>query len=427
MRMKTARRLRQMPGAFRADLAANVVVTFALMLPVLVGACWAAINIANTSFQHTAAQGVADAAALAAARMMSLSNVSSASVQQSAIAFAQAQLPASVDLAKPDQVSATVDAANGSVTVSITRYLAPLAGVQFGVTANALSVSSTAQYKSTQICVLVLDPAASSAFNAFANSNVMASSCAIISDSAATDGLSGTTNGKITSSKACSAGGYAGSAFKPTPITDCPVVPDPLASRAPPPNVNNGCDHTNFTFSSSSLPLQPGVYCGGISIKQGTAVFNPGDYILRGGALTISGGGAVQGSDVGIYLTGGAVLDGQPNSGISLTAPSSSSDPMVGLVFWEDPHNMPAGSPATHKIWSDNAQNIHGTVYFPQGALNVGGHANIGGAADYTIIVAHDLVVFQSANIVLNANYGASNVPVPSGVGNSATRITLTK
>jgi hypothetical protein len=100
---------------------------------------------------------------------------------------------------------------------------------------------------------------------------------------------------------------------------------------------------------------------------------------------------------------------------------------MVGLVFWEDPNNMPAGSAATHKIWSDHAQNLYGTVYFPQGTLNVGGHANIGGLADYTIIVAHDLVVFQSANIVLNANYNASNVPVPTGVGNTMGRVTLTK
>jgi Flp pilus assembly protein TadG len=315
---KEARRLRLRLGELRADAAANVSLLFALTLPVLAAACWAAINIANMSSQRTAAQGAADAAALTGARMMALSNVSSASVQQSTISFAQAQLSTNVDLAAPDQISANVDVGNSTVTVSIARHLAPLAGVQFGVTENTVSVSSTAQYKSTSICVLVLDPSASSAFNAFANSNIAAKNCAILSDSTASDGLSGTTSGQIISAKACSAGGYSGSAFTPTPITDCPVVPDPLASRAPPPNVNNGCDHTNFTFSSSSFPLQPGVYCGGISIKQGTAVFNPGDYILRGGTLTINGGGAVQGTDVGIYLTGGAVLDGQPNSGISL-------------------------------------------------------------------------------------------------------------
>jgi len=194
---------------------------------------------------------------------------------------------------------------------------------------------------------------------------------------------------------------------------------DPLASRSPPPNVGAACDYVDFSFSSSSIPLQPGVYCGGISIKHGTAVLNPGDYIVRGGGLTINAGGSIEGSDVGIYLTGGAVLDGQPNSGISLTAPSDPNDPMVGLVFWEDPNNEPASSPATHKIWSDNAQNLHGTVYFPQGTLNIGGKAAVGSAADYTIIVAYDLVAFQSANIVLNTNYSSSKIPVPPGIGNT--------
>ncbi len=416
-----------MLSKFATDAAANVAVLFALTLPVLVAATWVAINYGYMTSQRGSAQAAADAAALAGARVMSLSNVTSASVQQSVAGMAQSQLPQDVALAAPDQVTADVDVDNSTVTVSITRDLTPLVAMQFGIADNSISVTSTAQYKSSPICVLVLDPAASSAFDAFANSNISAPKCAIISNSIASDGLSGTTNGQITSSKACSAGGYAGSAFTPTPITDCPVVPDPLASRAPPANVNGSCDYTDFAFSSSNVPLQPGVYCDGISIKKGTAIFNAGDYILRGGTLSINAGGAIQGTDVGIYFTGGAVLDGQPNSGISLTAPSSASDPMVGLVFWEDPNNMPAGSPATHKIWSDNAQNIHGTVYFPQGTLNVGGHANVGSSADYTIVVAHDLVVFQSANVVLNTNYSSSNIPVPTGVGNTGGKIVLTK
>lgn len=49
---------------------------------------------------------------------------------------------------------------------------------------------------------------------------------------------------------------------------------------------------------------------------------------------------------------------------------------------------MPEGSQATHQIWSDNTQNLHRAVYFPRGILNVGGHATMGSASAYTIIVA---------------------------------------
>jgi Flp pilus assembly protein TadG len=400
---------------------------FGLSVPLLFTVCWVAVNFAMMSTQRSMVQSAADAAALAAAQQFSLSQQSAANIQSTALGIAHANLPDNDFLASPDVVSANVDLARTTVTVSIKRTLNPIFGAWLGFSSNDLSASATASTNSSPICVLVLDPTSSAAFNAFANSNVTAPGCSIISDSSSATGLSGTTGGAISSAKACSAGGYVGGAFTPTPVTDCPVVHDPLAGRSPPANVNAGCDYNNFSFSGSAFSLSPGVYCGGMTIKKGTATLGPGDYIIRGGSLTINAGGAIQGSNVGIYLTGGAVLDGQPNSGISLTAPSSASDPMVGLVFWEDRNNMPAGSQATHKIWSDNAQNLHGTVYFPQGVLNLGGHANVGSASAYTIIVAYDLVAFQSANVVLNSNYSASNIPAPYGVGKTATGAVLTK
>ena len=341
--------------------------------------------------------------------------------------MARGSFPSTDLTASPDVVSANVDLSQSTVTVTVTRTLKPLFGENLGVSNNVVSANATASTHASPICVLILDPTSPSAFNAFGNSNMSAPGCTIISDSRSSTGLSGTTGGVIASAKACSAGGFAGGAFAPQPVTDCPVVHDPLAIRKAPPNVNAACDYTGFTYTSTIVPLNPGVYCGGINIKHGTAIFNPGDYIIRGGSLTISAGGAIEGSGVGVYLTGGAVLDGQPNSGISLSAPANSSDPMVGLVFWEDPNNLPSGSHSIHKIWSDNAQNLHGTVYFPQGTLNLGGHANVGSTSAYTIIVAYDLVEFQSANVVLNTNYAGSAIPAPPGVGNTKTGVVLIK
>ena len=99
---------------------------------------------------------------------------------------------------------------------------------------------------------------------------------------------------------------------------------------------------------------------------------------------------------------------------------------MVGLVFWEDPKNS-SGAPLTHVIASDYGQNLEGTAYFPQGKLSIGGNAKVGTTSNYTIIVAHDLVVDQSAQLVLNTNYMASAVPVPPGVGNTGGQITLSQ
>ena len=404
-----ARFLRANSGSF--------ISAFALALPLILLAAWIAVNFAFLVNERAKVQAAADAAALSAAKQMTLSNVSVASIQQVAIAMASSDLPADPDSTAPDQITATVDTSQNSVTVSIARSVASLFA-DLITPASTISATATAQYKSAPICVLTL-AGGGEAYNSKAASNLTANGCAIISNSTAGDGMAANTSGAVTSTKTCSAGGYSGNSFNPTPITDCPPIADPLAVRTPPPNASASCDHVDFAVSDTVIPLAPGVYCGGISVKHGPAVLSPGDYILRGGGLTINAGGSVQGADVGFYLTGGAVLNAKPNSALSLTAPSSMSDPMVGLVFWEDPNNMPAGQAATHTIDSDNGQNLHGTVYFPQGSLYIGGHANIGSASAYTIIVAQNLVTDQQANIVLNTNYTGSNIPVPTGVGNA--------
>ena len=408
---------------FLSDNSGTLAVTFAVSLPVVFAAAWLAINIQFLVAQQSKMQSAADTAVLAAAKQLSLSNVTVASVQQVAISFATDNMPPNPFPAGADQVAASVNTVAGTVTVTVTRKFASLLADLYEPS-RTLSVNSMARFKSSPICVLTLG-STGAAFVARAAGNLYANNCAIASNSTGKNGLAGNTSGVVTSLKACSAGGYVGSAFTPTPITDCPVVQDPLAVRPPPPNATGPCDYTNFSFTDSAFPLNPGVYCGGINIKHGAATFNKGDYILRGGGITVNAGGSLVGTDVGFYLTGGSLLIAKANSALSLAAPSDPTDPMVGLVFWEDPNNFPAGQPGTHVINSDNGQNLHGTVYFPQGQLNLGGNANVGSAASYTIIVANNLVVDQQANVVLNSNYLSSNIPVPYGVGNTVGRPSL--
>ncbi len=335
---------------------------FGLSVPIPFAVCWIAINFALMVVQHTEVQAAADAGALAGAQHFSLSQQTTSNIQNAARSMARAQLHAFDFVTIPDVVTANVDLSHNNVTVSIKRTLNPVFGVYLGFHSNIVTANATASTRSSPICVRVLDPARAAVFNTFGGSNLSAPGCSNISDSTSATGMSGTTNGSIMSAKARSAGGFAGNAFSPRPVTDCPVVRKPLAGRKPPPNVNALCDYDNFTVNSSGFALNPGVYCGGISIKKGTATLNQGNYILRGGGVTTNAGSAVQGTDVGICLTGGAVLDGQPNSGVDQSAPSGANDPMSGFAFWENPNNMPAGSRAIHKIWSNNAQNLHGTV-----------------------------------------------------------------
>ena len=82
----------------------------------------------------------------------------------------------------------------------------------------------------------------------------------------------------------CSAGGkvQTGNAnFSPAPTTDCPVLKDPLSSRAAPPV--GACNYTNKVVDGISTTLSPGVYCGGLKLTNGAVVkLSGGIYHYQG-------------------------------------------------------------------------------------------------------------------------------------------------
>lgn len=102
-----------------------------------------------------------------------------------------------------------------------------------------------------------------------------------------------------------SAGGYAGSdqSFTPVPITDAPIVPDPLASRAEP--KVGICDHKAMSLTTDlTETLYPGVYCGGLDVGGETiAKLEPGIYVIKDGPLSIRGNASLIGEHVGFYFT----------------------------------------------------------------------------------------------------------------------------
>ena len=76
-------------------------------------------------------------------------------------------------------------------------------------------------------------------------------------------------NAALKGERICSAGGYSGRRgvnFSPEPITDCPQIDDPLASREPP--FVGGCDHNNRQVLGGIHTLSPGVYCGGLERQE---------------------------------------------------------------------------------------------------------------------------------------------------------------
>jgi hypothetical protein len=127
------------------------------------------------------------------------------------------------------------------------------------------------------------------------------------------------------------------------------------------------------------------------------------------------------GDGVGFFFTGaGAAFEFTTNSSIDLAAPESGA--MAGLLMFEardQPTNL------THRIESDDARRLIGTIYLSRGELRVDASSPIADQSAYTAIVARTMRLYGGPHLVLNTNYSLTPVPVPAGIRGVDQPVTL--
>ncbi len=96
------------------------------------------------------------------------------------------------------------------------------------------------------------------------------------------------------------------------------------------------------------------------------------------------------------------------------------SGPLAGFVLIADRNYS-----GSFSLPSDNISTLTGTVYAPTATLAVQGSAKSGSTSPWTVIAAKGVTVNGGAQLVINANYSISNVPVPHGVGNQRQNVQL--
>jgi hypothetical protein len=278
-----------------------------------------------------------------------------------------------------------------------------------------IAVSATARLMGSQkICLLALEPVKTKTLEASKSAKVLAPECSLFINSRNATALSVTDSAKLTAQSICSSGGVSGTSmnFAPMPKLDCPPTPDPLVSRAAPPA--GGCDYTDRIVTSGTVVLRPGVYCNGLRIMSGViAKLDPGTYVMRDGKLSVEGNASFEGVEIGFYFQGNrAQFDFDKNTTVSLAAPTNG--PMAGMLFFED-RSVAVG--ALHRIRSNNAHTLLGTIYLPRGRFYVEADRPIANRSAYTIVVANQIEMVAGPELYLNANYGGTTVPVPGGLG----------
>ena len=403
------------------------------------GAAAAAVDYNTWSSAKARLQKATDAAALAAAREFQLASATSASVSR----VAESLLRTSLSEHGPQPTTVTTDAQQAARTVRLdaTALVSPILSRIISSQVQYVKATATARLSGTApICVIGLDPKQDGTLHFEKKSQLTANRCAVYSNSSSTSGLQGEDSSTLTSALFCSAGGYSGKKanFTPAPVTDCPVIKDPLAARPTP--FIGPCLETNKVISKVAAVLIPGTYCGLRITDKASVTLLSGVYVIKDGPLIVDKKASLQGQNVGLFFTGDkATLLFDKDSVVSLTAPKDGV--MAGILMSEErsvgnpdpaptpdvdplapldpPPPLPAGAPKMreYRIVSDNARTLLGTIYFPNGRLMIDSKKPVADQSAYTVIVVKRLDLFDGPNLYLNADYASTDIPVPDGVG----------
>ncbi len=402
---------------FRLDEAGNVAIAFALALPVTLGTVGAAIDATSYGMKKARLQAAADAAAIAGARELAVAGSTQVSIEAAAKAFAQQEMGSELAL----EIVVTSDKKDSKVSVTISEDWSPMVGKQLGSALTPIvSEAAAGLAGATNLCVLALDGSASGAVQVGSKAKMVGPSCAVYADSVASDAVIVSSGAAINADLVCSAGGvtYSPGSINPEPTTDCSKIDDPLIDRPNPSYA--GCNFTNKRVGVGITTMQPGVYCGGLEIVGPAVVtFAAGEYIIKDGPFKISGLAFARGKNIGFFLTGdNSVIDF--TGGALVEFAGREDGDMAGLLFFED-RAVAAGR--QHRINTLITNELTGTIYLPNGNLTIDPTARVGEKSAYTAIVVNRLELKEGPELVLNTNYGATKVPVPSGIKTAATAV----
>jgi hypothetical protein len=260
-------------------------------------------------------------------------------------------------------------------------------------------------------CVIVLDPAMANAFELNSSSQMNLTGCGVAVNSNHSAAFHTTSSARLTLTGSPTAdvevvGGWhreSSSAVVGTVTQNVtPPAPDPLAYLTPP--AVGSCTHVNWSRSSGTHNLTPGVYCGGITLANSArANLAAGMYIIAGGGIEMQSNSRMDGTGVTFFLTQAAGYPYQPlsiqsNAQMNLSAPTSGA--YSGILFYQNPS---AGSPSdTHTFQSSSTLNLTGALYFPTQVLHF--QSSTSATSPYLFIISRSLELDSSANLRLANN-----------------------
>ena len=396
------------------DRRGGVAMIAAIFVPVILVIGCGAVDLSAVRGDYSAMQDAADATALDAAKQLGIAEDSGIAARASQ--FMATQIP---QVVQNDGVTAATTFApdNSNVTVTLTGHrnsffgnLLPPGGWSIHVSATAASLGVM------PLCVLSSGSGASDDIVMSGLAQVTAPGCLIQSNAdISVQGAAAMQAGAV------QAVGSASGMITPAPQVGAPPIADPFASMQINPN-GLLCDPLDLVYDIGVNVLLPGIHCGNITVRKSAVVqLLPGEHYFVNGHLQMMENSQLTGSNVVLVFDDKSNFTFQDGSQISLQGREGNNS-YAGFVIATTRSNT-----QTFTISSDAARQLLGTVYIPSATLAVSGTNNqVADQSAWTVVVAKAITLAGSPNLVINANYAGSTVPVPGGVGPRSGRATLT-
>lgn len=442
----------------RRDRAGSVLGLVAVV-PVIIGAVALGVETGQAYRTKRQMQGASDAAALAGSidRIAGKDNttiIATARYEAQRNGFQDGVGSVTVTVNSPPTSGSNVATA-GAVEVIVTKSFSfSLGGVlanSLGLTSSAFnmrarSVAAQSSYTTTtssaEGCVVALTTAAEQgvSFTSFNNYN---SNCTVVSNGSSTSSGSSASVYMASFNSASmksvwTRGRFSASSYGSLSLTNAAqqnqtsYVADPYASL-PTPSPGT-CTYNPFSApGGSALTLNPGTYCGGLTISSYNNVyFTPGVYYVANGDLYMSSINNVScptcnsTNGVAIVLTqttgnnadiGGVRITSENN--VDLKA--SPTGTYAGVLFYQDRRANVGTMSSTSKIFTVSSLNnakLTGAVYFPNNRIDLSSLNNASPGSDSCNVWVGRYIKFSS--------YNNSNTTGCAAVGTSLATIVTT-
>ncbi len=403
---------------FVFDRRGNAALMTSLLAAPLFAAIGIALDYAILEYNRSALQEAADSAVLATAKELGMANSKDEELKVIASNYFFSNL-GGIGNPEVTDTDVVIGTDRGDVEIMVSHYWKPFLMQYFGKNVLPIRVSATAKLAGEgTICMIGLDTNKKKTIHLVKKASLEAPGCGVYSNSKHKEAIKVEDNASLIAGVTCSAGGVKGAkkaSFEPEPMTDCPIIEDPLAGRSMP--MVRHCNYFGFKVDRGKHTLYPGTYCKGLKVHKNAVVFlKPGIYVIKGGKLEVTDNAVFEGKNVGFFLAGNkAKLIFKKNTTINLTAPKKGV--MAGMLVFESRY---ASRIEKHQITSDNARLLLGTIYLPNGTLKIDSEGPISDKSAYTAIIARTIELAEGPTLHLNSDYEATDVPVPEGLVNDS-------